>query len=95
MKQNGFENLDEETLQQFSSVFKHFMGVNDDEVPFVDLHVFIRVPLNTNDCYIDRAKTKKKRLRRTRMAKHKRKLLLVTILMKKIKKMVVHYQKRS
>jgi hypothetical protein len=43
MKQNGFENLDEETLQQFSSVFKHFMGVNDDEVPFVDLHVFIRV----------------------------------------------------
>lgn len=35
-KQNGFENLDEETLNQFSSVFKHFqIGNNANEVTFL------------------------------------------------------------
>lgn len=34
-KQDGFENLDEETLKQFTSVFKHFqMGNESDEVRF-------------------------------------------------------------
>jgi hypothetical protein len=40
MKQNGFENVDDETLQQFSSVFKHFMAVNDDEVSFYPFSMY-------------------------------------------------------